>query len=150
VLRTRLSWAGFGSLGSGLWISPHPARLDEAQQVLAQAGVGERAVVFVAARAPGGDVRGMVAQAWDLDAVHASYEQFVADFSSDADRDPIERLVALVHAWRRFPLVDPGLPGELLPAHWSGIAAAQLFATRHEQWTPSALRAWQELEARRN
>jgi len=33
----------------------------------------------------------------------------------------------LVHDFRKFAYVDPGLPSELLPAHWSGNVAAALF-----------------------
>src|SRR5690348_2390396 len=39
VVRSRLTWAGFGSLGGGLWISPHPGRENEAISVLREAGV---------------------------------------------------------------------------------------------------------------
>jgi len=39
VVRTRLNWAGFGSLGPGLWISPHPDREAEAVRVLREAGL---------------------------------------------------------------------------------------------------------------
>ncbi len=38
----------------------------------------------------------------------------------------VERLW-LVHDYRKFAYVDPGLPSELLPAHWPGTAAAALF-----------------------
>ena len=42
--------------------------------------------------------------------------------------------VRLVHEWRRFPFLDPDLPGELLPRDWSGYRAAELFHHLHEQW----------------
>ena len=38
----------------------------------------------------------------------------------------VERLW-LVHDYRKFVYLDPGLPSELLPAHWPGTAAAALF-----------------------
>src|SRR5580658_3975334 len=50
VVRTRLSWAGFGSLGAGVWISPHPDREAEAIGVLREAGIADDAHVFVARR----------------------------------------------------------------------------------------------------
>ena len=34
-----------------------------------------------------------------------------------------------MHAWRRFPFLDPKLPAELLPAEWAGARAAALFGT---------------------
>src|ERR1700728_4836685 len=60
VVRTRLAWAGFGTLGPGLWISPHAAREQEAIRVLGEAGVAEDAHVFVARRTGLSDTREMV------------------------------------------------------------------------------------------
>ena len=36
-LRTRLAWAGFGSLGGGLWISPHVEREAELREMTGDA-----------------------------------------------------------------------------------------------------------------
>ncbi len=145
VLRTRLSWAGFGSLGSGLWISPHPDREAEATQVLREAGVADGAQLFVARRSGLADVRSMVATAWDLAAVEEQYEQFIEEFRPRAPEDVLARQIELVHAWRRFPAIDPALPRELLPARWSGLTAARLFADRHQCWSPEAQREWKRL-----
>jgi phenylacetic acid degradation operon negative regulatory protein len=145
VVRTRLSWAGFGSLGAGLWISPHPAREAEAVGVLREAGVAEDANVFVATRSGLGDARAMVAQAWDLNAVEEQYEQFIEEFAERDPGDALVRQTELVHAWRRFPSIDPALPRELLPDRWSGLTAARLFADRHEHWSAPARRQWERL-----
>ena len=51
-------------------------------------------------------------------------------------------MVQLVHAWRRFPLIDPALPVELLPARWSGVRAAKLFTRRRAQWHAAAQAEW--------
>jgi phenylacetic acid degradation operon negative regulatory protein len=149
VVRTRLTWAGFGSLGAGLWISPHPVRVNEAEKVLREAGVADAAHVFVARRAGMTDTRAMVAQAWDLPAIEAQYEQFTAEFGERAaGGDVLARQLELVHAWRRFPSVDPALPRELLPARWTGTMAAQLFADRHEQWLDGSRGEWERLNGR--
>ena len=145
VVRTRLSWAGFGSLGGGLWISPHPDREAEVIQVLREAGVADDAHVFVATRAGVGDAREMVAAAWDLAVVEEHYEQFISGFRARVPPDVLARHIEMVHAWRRFPSIDPALPRELLPARWSGLQAAQLFADRHEEWSPEACREWKRL-----
>ena len=94
--------------------------------------------VFVATRSGLGDVRVMVAAAWDLAAIEDQYEQFIEEFRDSAPGDVLARQVELVHAWRRFPSVDPALPRELLPARWSGLAAARLFADRHQRWSGDA------------
>ena len=145
VVRSRLSWAGFGSLGPGLWISPHPGRENEAISVLREAGVAADAHVFVARRSGLAEVQVMVAEAWDLGAIEEQYEAFLEEFRAAAPADVLARQIELVHAWRRFPAVDPALPRELLPARWSGLKAAQLFADRHQRWSAGAKREWTRL-----
>ena len=145
VVRSRLSWAGFGSLGAGVWISPHPDREAEAVQVLREAGVTHDAHVFVARRCGLADVQVMVAAAWDLSAIEEQYEQFIEEFSDTRPADVLARQVELVHAWRRFPAVDPVLPRELLPARWSGLQAARLFGDRHQRWSGEARQEWKRL-----
>ena len=145
VVRSRLSWAGFGSLGPGLWISPHPGRENETISVLREAGVAADAHVFVARRSGLAEVPTMVAEAWDLGAIEEQYEAFLEEFRAAAPADVLARQIELVHAWRRFPAVDPALPRELLPARWSGLKAAQLFADRHQRWSAGAKREWTRL-----
>ena len=160
VVRSRLSWAGFGSLGGGLWISPHPDREAEATGVLREAGVAADAHLFVARRSGLADVQVMVAAAWDLGAIQDQYEEFIKEFGAAAPAAPtaaptvapaaapadvLARQVELVHAWRRFPTIDPVLPRELLPARWNGLKAARLFADRHQRWSDDATQEWKRL-----
>jgi phenylacetic acid degradation operon negative regulatory protein len=147
ALRTRLSWAGFGSLGPGLWISAHPEREAEAAQVLGEAGLTGDAHLFVATRSGLADAGDMVRAAWDLAAIEREYEHFIAGFSGPGPDDVLARQVGLVHAWRRFPSIDPALPRDLLPARWSGLAAAGLFAGLHERWSAGAQLEWKRLNA---
>ena len=157
VLRTRLSWAGFGSLGPALWVSPHPDREAEAIRVLREAGIADDAHVFTARRSGLGDERTMVATAWDLTAIEDQYGQFIGEFGPQlpepglpgsglpGPEDALGRQIELVHAWRRFPALDPALPRELLPARWSGLEAARLFGERHQQWSAAAGQQWRRL-----
>jgi phenylacetic acid degradation operon negative regulatory protein len=145
MVRSRLSWAGFGSLGAGMWVSPHPEREAEATQALREAGVDRDAHVFTATRSGLGDIRVMVAEAWDLGAIEEQYEQFLAEFGGRARGDVLARQIELVHAWRRFPAFDPGLPRELLPARWSGLKAARFFTDRHERRSAAARQGWERL-----
>lgn len=145
VVQSRLTWAGFGSLGAGLWISPHPDREAEAISVLREAGVAADAHVFVARRSGLADVQVMVGAAWDLGAIEDRYEEFIEEFRATAPADVLARQVEIVHAWRRFPSIDPLLPRELLPARWSGLKAARLFADRHQRWSGDAKQEWKRL-----
>ncbi|MEV6848180.1 PaaX family transcriptional regulator C-terminal domain-containing protein [Actinoplanes sp. NPDC051411] len=137
-LRTRMTWAGFGSPEPGVWISPHTSRVAEARKILAEVD----ARVFVARQVEGYDDVSMARQAWDLDDLEDGYETFAADFSDKSEKDAIADLTGLVHAWRRFPWVDPVLPAELLPQPWRGTQAAELFHRRHDEWSAAAQTAW--------
>jgi len=140
VLRTRLSWAGLGSPAPGVWITTHADRRDEVEQVLRQAGVADGQIFT--GRHLGGDLAALVAQAWDLPEIEQRYEAFLAEFASASTADPLTRLTELVHAWRRFPSIDPGLPARLLPSQWSGAKAAKLFTARHAKWSADAVMQW--------
>jgi phenylacetic acid degradation operon negative regulatory protein len=145
LLRTRLAWAGLGSPAPGVWISPHASRAGEVEEILAGAGVLPDAQIFVAGYHGGGELATMVGQAWDLGALEARYQAFLAEFGGAGDGDPLVRVIELVHAWRRFPWIDPVLPPELLPAQWSGMKAASLFTRLHAGWSAAATAGWRSL-----
>ncbi len=146
LLRTRLTWTGLGSPAPGVWVSPHADRAGEVERALAEAGVLPEAQVFVGEHAGLGDLRTMVRQAWDLDAVEARYEQFTERFGGRSRGDALPSTVELVHAWRRFPWIDPALPDHLLPRPWSGATAAKMFTRLHARWSPAARAQWQALD----
>lgn len=140
-LKTRLAWAGFGSLGGGLWITPHVDREQLARDAVAQVDPSAQALSFRAELGELGDPERVIRAAWDLPALRAHYDDFIADFG-ELEADGGERAFAaqtnLVHAWRRFPFVDPDLPDELLGADWPRRRAHALFRDRHERWHPLA------------
>ncbi|MEW2353867.1 PaaX family transcriptional regulator C-terminal domain-containing protein [Spirillospora sp. NPDC029432] len=147
-LRTRLSWAGFGSPESGVWITPHPDREDEALGVLKELGLADGAMSFTASYGAVGSQDAMVARAWDLTGLEERYEAFIAEFGAlapDGGDAVLAAQTRLVHEWRRFPFLDPRLPRTLLPDDWSGAQAAQLFHDRHAGWRPAAQARWDEL-----
>jgi phenylacetic acid degradation operon negative regulatory protein len=151
-LRTRLSWAGFGSPEAGVWISPHLGREGEALDVVKELGLADSAMSFTAAFGLIGGQDSMVSRAWDLTRLEQRYEAFLAGFGGMAPAGPAEALHAqtrLVHEWRRFPFLDPQLPRPLLPANWSGSKAAALFHHKHGQWQPAAAQRWDEMAAAR-
>jgi phenylacetic acid degradation operon negative regulatory protein len=151
-LRTRLSWAGFGSPEAGVWISPHLGREDEALDVVKELGLAASAMSFTAAFGRIGGQDEMVSRAWDLTALEERYEAFLADFGGLEPAGRAEALRAqtrLVHEWRRFPFLDPQLPRTLLPANWSGAKAAELFHRKHADWRPAAEQRWDEMSLAR-
>jgi len=148
LLETRLSWAGFGNPAPGVWVSTYTDRAKEAEQVLREAGVRKGAQIFLAEHLAGDELPVLVGQAWDIDGLGREYEEFLEEFTRNPSGDPLLRLALLVHAWRRFRLIDPTLPAELLPAGWSGIRAAKLFHRQHGRWRPAAMAEWRRICAR--
>ncbi|ALE74068.1 Phenylacetic acid degradation operon negative regulatory protein paaX [Pseudonocardia sp. Ae168_Ps1] len=148
-LRTRLAWAGLGSPAPGVWLSPDPGKEEQVAAVLDELGLAGMSSSFVGRYGGIGSAAEVVAQAWDLDRVEAAYQEFLDDFGAELDRtdpgDVLARQVRLVHAWRRFPFLDPELPAELLPDRWAGTRATELFAALHARWDGAARAAWAEL-----
>jgi phenylacetic acid degradation operon negative regulatory protein len=144
VLRSRLTWAGFGSPAPGVWISTHPERLGEVEGALAEAGLAGEAQIFRGTHEDG-QLPVLIGQAWDLAAVGQRYDEFITTFSVAGQRDPLASTIALVHAWRRFPWTDPDLPRELLPVQWHRPQAAAAFQRRHAEWAGAATRAWRDV-----
>ena len=148
LLRTRLRWAGFGTPAPGVWISTHLDRVKEAERVLDEAGVHDDAQIFLGEYLAGGELETMVHLAWDLDEVETAYQGFITEFTRQPSPDPLVRLAQLVHSWRRFPLIDPALPEELLPPRWSGVRAAQLFHRQRTKWKQAATEEWRRIGTR--
>ncbi|HKZ15753.1 MAG TPA: PaaX family transcriptional regulator C-terminal domain-containing protein [Solirubrobacterales bacterium] len=138
-VRTQLAWQGFGSLGGGLWISPHGERERELLGVDRESGA--ELITFRGELGGLGNLDDVISEAWDLDDVAANYDDFVKTFSRrrPGQADAIFRAhTELVHAWRRFPFLDPDLPPDLLPPRWPQTRALSLFRDRRAEWQATA------------
>jgi phenylacetic acid degradation operon negative regulatory protein len=150
-LRTRLAWAGLGSMGGGVWLTPHVSREAELRAAVSDAPAA-LATSFVASMGMLGRAADVAGAAWDLEAVRSQYEAFIADFAAirPSSGEAFFRMqTLLVHAWRKFPFLDPDLPAELLPANWPRRRAHELFTRRHSAWHVTAREYFEELEAGR-
>jgi phenylacetic acid degradation operon negative regulatory protein len=147
-LRTQLAWAGFGSLGGGLWLSPHIERENELRES-APADSAAALQSFRAELGAIGDPEKLVASAWDLDSVAGGYREFIAGFGRTAPRTPeavFRSQTLLVHEWRKFPFLDPDLPESMLPRGWPRSRAHDVFSERHQQWHATAQEYFASLE----
>ncbi len=140
-LRSQLAFAGFGFLTPTVAISPHGDRESVANTVLRDLDLVGASAVFHAEAGSLTPVHDLLQRAWDLDALAAEYDTFVATFGRrrpSTDDERFAALVELVHEWRRFPFVDPEIPERLLPRRWPGRRAKRTFDERHAAWAPGA------------
>lgn len=150
LLRSRLGFAGFGFLTSGIAITPHVEREALATEVLKELGLVESATVFIGEVGELTTASDLLHRAWDMDTLADEYRAFVQAFQSRAPSTARARFAAvidLVHRWRRFPFVDPELPDELLPVTWQGHRAREVFDRCHHTWERDAIAYFEELEA---
>jgi phenylacetic acid degradation operon negative regulatory protein len=149
-LRTRMAWAGFGTVAPNLWVSPDADREAEALALLDDLGLSATTLSFVGGFAGIGSQAHLVEQAWNLDDIAARYWSFVGAFGRLRPRPGEPTMLAqirLVHEWRRFPFLDPQLPAALLPPQWIGARAAAIFHDRHAVWHDAAQAHWRGLQA---
>ena len=102
-LKTRMNWAGFGSLATNLWVSPNTDREGEARQLLEELGLAATTMSFAGRFAGIGSERNVVEQAWNLGDIAERYHDFVAGVAADA-----ARAGSAERCWPRFALSTNG------------------------------------------
>jgi len=135
-LRKELSALGWAQLSPSAWVSPSDT-LAAAREAAAATSTLDAANLFTSEyRGPMSD-RALLERCWDVGEIAAAYRSFINRYAPGLARERergdlsdeaalVDRLW-LVHDYRKFVYLDPGLPSELLPAHWPGTAAAALF-----------------------
>jgi phenylacetic acid degradation operon negative regulatory protein len=144
-LRRQLQWLGFGVLHQATWISPRDLRA-EVEPMVDALDVRPYVELFTAAHRGFASDKEIVARCWNLEQLDEYYAAFVARYgpplqehqaclaagdSLDSQECFVRRFM-LIHEYRASPYLDPNLPLELLPAHWSGQRAAQMFQQYHD------------------
>lgn len=148
-LRTRLTWLGLGSPTPGLWVTPDATKAAGVHVVIRDLGLEAQAFAWVGPASGIGDESRLLTDAWDLAEVEDRYLAFLTDFenrAADGPRDAFVAQVEMVQEWRRFPSLDPDLPGELLDHDWPGPRAAAAFHDRHARWHRSAQAEWDRMD----
>lgn len=141
-LRSGMAFLGYAALDETTWIAPRASA--EVHALLVSEDVAGES--FRARH--DGDSRRLVAQAWDLDALAAAYDDWLARAHRvvhAAGDDPDDETAfatrsALVHEWRLFLFRDPRLPRRLLPASWPADAAAAYFDRESARLLPASRR----------
>jgi phenylacetic acid degradation operon negative regulatory protein len=137
-LRSRLLWAGFGRLQSGLWIAPAHVDVDE---VLGDLALHEHVIVFTARPSPPTDIAELIRDAYDLDAIAHRYEAFIGRWtppSPEPAADVLATHLLLQAEWLALVRVDPRLPLRHLPSDWPAARAEALFHRLLAERAPGA------------
>lgn len=148
-LRTRLTWLGLGSPTSGLWVTPDVTKERAVHEVIRDLELEGQSFAWMGSASGLGDEQRLLVEAWDLEKVEDRYLHFLAEFESRRAGSPHTAFVAqveLVQEWRRFPFLDPDLPGELLDHDWPGPRAAAAFHDRHARWHRQAQAEWDRMD----
>jgi phenylacetic acid degradation operon negative regulatory protein len=152
-LRRELAWMGFAGLSRGVFLAPNDLfdRIDSLAERHDLAGGVE---TFVAEHGGPSPDAHLAARYWDLGAIDAAYAEFVAEWQPRLERhraagssgETLSDAVCfvektrLVHAFRKFLFIDPGLPQELLPERWTGLDARGVFSACYHLLGEGALR----------
>lgn len=148
-LRKDLQVLGWAPLAASTWVCPHD-RLDDARQAAKGNGVYENVDFFCGEYVGPQSDRELLQRCWDVPAIAGQYDAFVARYEPQLQHERkngglsdeaafVERMW-LVHDYRKFTYVDPGLPSTLLPAHWPGAHAARVFREYYALISPKAER----------
>jgi phenylacetic acid degradation operon negative regulatory protein len=139
LLRSRLMWAGFGSLQGGLWIAPSPVDVDA---LLDGIEAAEHVKVFQARAVAPTDVDDLVDGAWDVEGLAKNYHRFLERWSPSppeaGSADALARQLQMTAEWLQILRSDPRLPIRHLPSDWPAEAAQRLFRQRHAELEPEA------------
>ncbi|MFX1671032.1 PaaX family transcriptional regulator C-terminal domain-containing protein [Paraburkholderia sp. A2WS-5] len=147
-IRAGLTRMGFGTVGAGLYIGPEHLQA-EAAEYIREHQLWNYVQLFVGQPGGHGNLQEKVAQWWDLEGLREEYQVFVDSYRPESIKwqswlrdgtgtagDAFKLYIAMVTHWRRLPFLDPGLPPELLPADWVGIAARKVFTDLHRVLKP--------------
>ena len=159
ALRRELEWMGFAVLARGVYVTPNDL-LDRIPALTERYGLTAPGERFAARLEGGGDAAAFAARHWDLPAIDAAYAAFVgawrprlAEWRAAASRtagvlevpdgEAFREKTRLVHEFRKFLFVDPGLPAEVLPERWAGTEARGLFSAAYHLLAEGALRLFE-------
>lgn len=149
-LRRELAWLGLGPLSRGTWLTTHD--LAGVLRELSAAHGLDGAVALFDARSLGpADDRALAERCWNLDRIAAQYRRFITATrpraaslrrrmlaGAVADDACFAEKIRLVHEYRKFLFVDPGLPDRLLPSRRPDREAAALFRRTYALLAPRA------------
>ncbi|MFE5427480.1 MULTISPECIES: phenylacetic acid degradation operon negative regulatory protein PaaX [Bacillaceae] len=156
-LRKELLWSGFGSFSSGCWISPNDLE-KQINRLIEKYDINEYVDFFISEYKGPKENQSLVEKSWHLEEIENKYEEFIEKYSKQfivhqsiinrgemSDADCFVERTNLVHEYRKFLFIDPGLPKELLPSKWNGNHAALLFSQYYQVLAEPASRFFESV-----
>lgn len=156
-LRKELLWSGFGSFSSGCWISPNDLE-KQINRLIEKYDIDEYVDFFISQYKGPKENQSLVEKSWQLEEIENKYEEFIEKYSKQfivhqsiisrgemSDADCFVERTNLVHEYRKFLFIDPGLPKELLPSKWNGNHAALLFSQYYQVLAEPASRFFESV-----
>ncbi|MEI2665216.1 phenylacetic acid degradation operon negative regulatory protein PaaX [Rossellomorea sp. LJF3] len=156
-LRKELVWSGFGTLSTSTWISPNNLE-KQVQSLIGKYDIKEYVDFFIAEHKGPNENQRLIEKSWDLNEINDRYQEFISRYSQQymidkskiskgqmSDAECFVERTKLVHEYRKFLFVDPGLPEELLPEKWLGAHAATLFGEYYKELAEPASRFFESV-----
>lgn len=156
-LRKELVWSGFGTMSNSCWVSANMLE-KQVQDLIDKYDIATYVDFFIAEYKGPHDDKNIVEKSWNLEEINQKYQEFIGEYSQKyvIDRNKIQKgqmtdaecfveRTKLVHEYRKFLFVDPGLPEELLPEKWLGGHAAALFSEYYKELAEPALRFFESV-----
>ncbi len=143
-LRSRLVWAGFGLLQSGLWIAPGTKDVGAmlAPLELGDLDLSDHVTVLRARALEPTESADLVRKAFDTEQIARRYRAFLDRWDTRHPlpevTDDLARQLLLHTDWLRLIRRDPHLPAVHLPPEWPAIRAEQVFRTLAHAYAPGA------------
>ncbi|WP_456272164.1 phenylacetic acid degradation operon negative regulatory protein PaaX [Bacillus sp. AK031] len=156
-LRKELVWSGFGTLSNSCWISPNNLE-KQVYDLIDKYDIKQYVDFFIAEYDGPNEDQHIISKSWDLKDINDRYAEFISEYSQryiidknkimNGEMSEAECFVErtkLVHEYRKFLFVDPGLPEELLPEKWLGGHAATLFSDYYKELAKPASQFFEEV-----
>jgi phenylacetic acid degradation operon negative regulatory protein len=127
TLRSRLQWAGFACLQSGLWVAPSTV---DVPALIGDLGLLPHVRVFTARPGEPTEDAQLMQEAFDLDELAGRYRTFLDRWDGGEGSQPADAFaeqIRLSTEWLLLVRRDPRLPLSLLPRDWPARRAEAVY-----------------------
>ncbi|MFM1654521.1 phenylacetic acid degradation operon negative regulatory protein PaaX [Brevibacillus sp. B_LB10_24] len=156
-IRKELNWTGFGLVSNSVWVSPNPLE-EQIMEMIRTYNLENYTMLFGSSSVVSHDNQYIIDKGWNLQEIEAEYNGFIESYQAKyellkervwnntlTDVESFLERTHLVHEFRKFLFKDPGFPKDLLPEHWSGRSARDLFWNIHQLISVSAVRFFESV-----